>query len=173
MNTAKALFLIVTLVSSLICVSASASLIGDTINARWQFGATDLNDDFVVGPGIEGNPWLGIYLDISESAISIDVVDDGATGIVETVVWTFSSLDWVGTPGVIVDVTPSTNWVDWSDDFVTFGENFVRVEFLNDVSFDASNDFLFLDIEATHIPEPTAAVLAVAAIFFVVGRRRR
>jgi hypothetical protein len=184
-------------VVALITSSASASLIGDEIQARWQFRNTfDQTQTFLVGPGIEGDPWRTFTtLDIDSSSISIDRYG-GVIGQGAGTVWTFSDLDWVDTPGAIVGFSVSTNWTGWSDDFVSFGSDFVRIDsgwsddfvsfgsdfvridFLNGVNFDSASDFFRLDLAVRHpgnaIPEPGAALLfAIGSIVAAAGIRRR
>lgn len=170
---------ILTLVAAFLCLAsatASANLIGDTITARWQFPPAffDQSDNFLVGPGIEGNPWVSVTLDVSESSIDIDFLDL-VIGQSEMTIWTFSSLDWLGTPGQIVGVVASTNWVGWSDDFISFGDDFVRIDFLNAVTFDGESDFLSLDLIVRHraVPEPTTLLLLGLGLAALGFSRRR
>lgn len=156
--------------------SASASLIGDEIDARWQFETVDQTTTYLVGPGIEGDPWVGFAtLDIDANSFGVDYTDPNIVGQADGTVWTFSDLDWIGTPGEIIGFDVSTNWTGWSDDFVTFGTDFVRVDFLNNVGFDGNTDFWVLELETKHdvvIPEPSAALtFGLGAI--VVGSRIR
>ncbi len=156
---------------------ASASLIGDDIDARWQFvpGGFDFSETFTVGPGIEGNPWVNTLLDISASAISIDYDGAGFTGQGVGSIFTFSDLDWVGTPGHIVDVLVSTNWIGFDDSFITFGTDWIEIDFLDDVSFDGGTDFFVMEIVASHnnpIPEPMTLSLLGMGIAGLAVRRR-
>ena len=163
-------------VAALVASPAFAGLIGGEIQARWQFERFDQTETFLVGPGPEG-PWRETNLDIDDSSISIDYRGN-AIGQAKGTVWTFSDLDWVETPGEIVGVSASTNWNGWSDDFVSFGADYVRVDFPNGVNFDSTSDFLLLDLDARHpgavIPEPSAALLfAIGTIVAGSGIRRR
>ncbi len=169
--------LAVTFTTLIVYSNASASLIGDTINARWQFGNIfDDNQNFLVGLGSEGQ-WLNmVNIDISGSAINIDYPSGIAQQIGGTI-WTFSSLEWVGPegPGKITSVTPSTNWVNWNNNFVSFGDDYIRIDFLNTVLFGEAGNFLSLRIEAAHVglPEPSTLGLISIGLAGIAWARRR
>lgn len=152
--------------------NAYAGLMGDTINARWQYlPSFDQNFDYVVGPGIEGSPWVNANLDVSDSGIDIDF-ESQFIGQGEGTVWTFSSLDFGG--AIIDSVVASTNWVNWSDSFISFGTDFIQIDFLNDVDWDGANNFFSLDIRtsSTSVPEPSSLVLLTLGIFGLIFRKK-
>ena len=166
-----ALIVATALLSATRCMGGT--LIGDTIEARWEypFSGFDQTDSIVVGAGPEGFWPSGsevVTLDVASSSISVDYIAQ-VFGIVSTVVWTFSSLDFDPVAN-ITDVSVETNWTNWDDDFLSFGDDFVRVDFLESVRFDSSTDVWVLTIET--IPEPAAITLLALASACVLARPR-
>ena len=167
------LFIVVTF-SCGFCSSANADLVGDVVVARWQFPATgfDVIDEFLVVAGPEG-VWPSTSptaeLDISSSSISVDYFDF-FPGQTAGTIWTFSSLDWQGEPRNLVDVNVETNWDGWDESFVSFGDDFLEVNFANDVFFDGANDSWVANLEFASVPEPSSAVLLI--FVFCAFRRK-
>lgn len=101
---------------------AGATLIGDEVNARWQYppGAFDENETFTVGAGAETTDWIGSEgtLDFGASSI-VFTPSTLAIGLGSGVIWTFSSLDF-NPQAVIASVAAITNWSGWSNSFISF-----------------------------------------------------
>ena len=170
--------LVVLALCAVLAVPAPASLIGDMIDARWQFppSSFDVTDTLLVGPGIETASWAGTSatLDIGASTIAVDFTDTNFNALAAGVNWTFSDLDWVGSPGHIVFVSVSTNWVGWDDNYVTFGDDWIDINFQNAVGYNAARDEFEITIEAIHdpIPEPMTLSLLGMGIAGLAARRR-
>jgi len=165
--------------AAMLAIPASATLIGDDIDARWRWSNSGFDETmtYTVGAGVEESNWVGLaaILDIADSSISVDFgSNSGVAGLLTNVNWTFSDLDWIGTPGHIVSVVVSTNYTGWDDSFVTFGDDWVDIFFGNDVNLDDDNDFFVIEIEATHdpIPEPMTLSLLGMGIAGLAARRR-
>lgn len=125
----------------------------------------------MVGAGVEGlwPPESSITeLDVSESSISVDYRGDLIYGQGERTVWEFTSLDL---PGVITGVYVDTNWLRWDDDFVTFGADYVQVDFKTSVSFRSTTDYWVATINYA-IPEPHAIAILVQGLLVANSRRR-
>ena len=155
---------------------ANATLIGDSIDARWQFNTFDETTSFLVVPGSEGAWRPRVFIDIEASSIAVDYQED-LIGQTAGTIWTFSSLDWVGTPGIITGFSVSTNWTGWQDSFVSFGTDLVRIDFLNDVSFNWGRDFWRIDLVTSHNVgvhgSSTLAVFSVGLLSLAFARRKR
>lgn len=147
---------------------ARASLIGDEVTATWTVmrnGFIDVNT-FVASDGIDllGDWALGHNLDVLDSAIEVDF--PFATGLGPGVLWEFTSLDWVGMDGSIANVTVDTNYVGWSDSFLSFGPNSISIDFSNRVQFPQS-DLFRINITAEHVsalPEPSSLSLLLIGL---------
>lgn len=156
---------------------AGATLIGDEVNARWQYppGAFDENETFTVGAGAETTNWAssGGTLDFGVSSI---VFTPGSTafGLVLGVIWTFSSLDF-NPQAVIASVAAITNWSGWSNSFISFTNNSITVNFANGITYGSVDRSLTLNITTrqTEIPEPTTMALLGAGAAGLIARRRR
>ena len=151
----------------LLAGNVSAGLIGDTINGRWQYNTFDENEDHLVIDGIETTSWIGnVTLDVSDSAIELMFHSNVSAQSVDTI-WTFSSLD-LGT--AIASVSASTNWGDWDDSFISFGADFIQIDFLNDINIDSSgNNYLILDINPSAVPDSTAVPAPASFALLIFG----
>jgi hypothetical protein len=149
--------------------SANAALMGTTVTADWEYmGKT--TKTFVVESGIElDHSWL--------SETSLDVGDDyfdiriawPYIGLGEGLVWTFTSLDYNGINGVKV----STNFTDWSDSFVSFTNNSVKVSFSNFVFFEPGTGFLRINLNPiSTVPEPENLAMLLAGLGLISLRAR-
>ncbi len=152
--------------------AANASLIGDTIKARWSFsGSIGAEQEYLVGAGVEGlwPPDTSITeLDVAENSIRVDYLGNLFYGQGEGTVWEFTSLDF---PEVITGVSVDTNWWRWDDDFVSFGVDYVRVDFKTSVTFTSTTDFWVATI-TYGIPEPHAVAILAPTLALAIGCRR-
>lgn len=164
-------------VAFLFSAPAGATLIGDEVNARWQYppGAFDENETFTVGAGAETTDWVGTQgiLDLGADYIQITLsVSHWAAGII----WTFSDLDWAGEPMQIAAVTAIVdNWTGWNDSFISFTKDSITVTTGNIFQITDPDNSLRLNITTrqTEIPEPTTMALLGVGAAGLIARRRR
>ena len=171
-------------------LSTQASLIGDEVQADWNYVDYSQTSIFTAGVGIDVDPFgLGATLDVGANTISIDLTTDWSSGIAPIwagVMWDFTSLD--STQGDIVGVTVDTNYVGWLDSYLSFTANSISIEFLNNGSYDASNDIFQLTLvyannsdgssnstpPSASVPEAgTLAMLAIGLLGVAASRRKR
>jgi len=148
--------------------TAHAGLMGDDVTAVWAYSGSSFHQTstVLVGPGIElaGN-WGGYYsLDVGDDYIDSLLPD--AAGILPGLAWHFSSLDYGGIRGVSV----STNFSGWSDSWVTFGDDSVDVNFLDEVEFPIHEGYLNITLLA--VPEASSAPLVLIGLAGLIAVSR-
>ena len=151
-----------------------ATLLGDEVMANWTFEDFSQSHTFTVIDGIELNGSWGLaegILDVQDSTIVVDMVL--SSGFSAGVMWDFLDLDWVKSPGKIIDVSVSTNYVGWSDTFVSFGPDSISVNFQREVSFDVDSDIFNIAITTKHVPEPSVLALLVSGLVGMGFARKR
>ena len=165
-------------------VPAQATLIGDVVNAQWSFtsipGNVEYSDTAIVGTGVEfiSNvpPGGGFFdeADFTDSSVTLiyrsaDPDDTGFGGKI----WTFSELDWIGDPSIIVDVVADPNNPTGASVGAIGPDSFQII--LPDLQvFPGSPVSWTFDIVTAQLPEPsTIAGFAIGLFGLAVAVRRR
>lgn len=146
---------------------ANASLVGDTINIRFEIEEVGVlfDNQVVVGDGVEmsvqGGPNDFVNVDVHSE--SFDIIWDFPTVVsINPSLITLSDLDWIGAQGEIVGVTRTDS--EPVDSNLTWGADFVEVSF--PFFSPPPNDLVFsFDIETRHIGDPVPD--AGASILFL------
>jgi hypothetical protein len=85
----------------------------------------------------------------------------------------FSDLDWIGQPGAIVGVGLTTDIDGLDASRVSFGSDFVAVNF-SALQLDGNDTFFELALEASHVPEPaTLGLLGLGIVVIGAIRKKR
>ncbi len=118
-----------------------------------------------------------ITFDIDASSITIDFPSIGFLNFDQSSFngFIFGNLDWVGMTGLVTGVNLTTNITGLDIGDVAFGADFVSVDFgIN--SGTAGNFFsgayVTLDLDTTHIPEPSIIALFYGRLSWVVSRHQ-
>ncbi len=166
---------LVAMVATVVCGTASATLIGDTVHVTGDVG--DGLEDFgfltVADPGVElflTGP-LGLTLDIFADSIEISVHNTGPAVLAGGGFLTIGDLDW-GVPGVItgLDVLVDT-WdpvldLSFTADSVTFERSAVT-------ELASGNTWtVVVGLEHQPIPEPATVALLSLGLLGMAARRK-
>ena len=163
---------------------AQATLIGDVVNAQWSFdsspSAVEYFDTAIVGSGVEfisNVPSGGGFFDeadFTDSSVTLiyrsaNPDDTGFGGKI----WTFSELDWVGDPSIIVNVVADPNNPTGASIGAIGPDSFQII--LPDLQvFPGSPVSWSFDIVTAQLPEPsTIAGFAIGLFGLAVAVRRR
>jgi len=150
--------------------SVMATLVGDEIIATWSYPPNSWSETLLVGDGIEMDGYWGgsNTLDIGATSISV-TFNEMFGGLAQGVSWTFSDLDF--STGDLVNAIVSTNLVGWDDSFLSYGNDYVNVSFLEGVTYTPGEGYF--DIELTAVPVPASAWLFSTALLALVVFRKR
>ncbi len=170
----KLLLLTCMLIMYVISTNTYSSLLGNEMTATWSTntGYIDVNT-FVVTENVELiNDWgFGNYLDTGPSSISVVIGFNG--GINAGVSWLFSDMDFSDSDNGIINVVVNTNYLGWSDSFVTFGADYVEIDFLNEVTFlfEPNHFEIELITDASPVPLPSALLLFISGLITLAWRK--
>jgi hypothetical protein len=161
--------------------SASASLIGDTVNVQYNFFPT-VPAVAVVSPGHElPNASLATFgsintfprwdINIESNYITIDILATATYPLGNF--FRFSDLDWVGPPGpgLVIGVTATSNQ-NVIPISATFTADSVRVDFGSNTANWQQGDQIRLDLQTAHVPEPVSFSLLGFGGLALIHRRR-
>ncbi len=176
--------------ASLCAVPASATLIGDEV--RVTFDAP--SDGLSVGPTSINPVQAGdgdvldlvinfghiMRVNVEESSILLTLLQGTAAGqginFGNPVTMAFLDLDWIGTPGIITAVNIIDNTLSLNADLAV---GFTNGATGSDINLTLSSSQwlvgqgLTLDIETTHVPEPTTMALLATGAAGLIAKRRR
>ncbi len=167
-----------------LATQAQATLIGDMVN----FELTD-NPSFSVSPNsalvgagveaqiIKNDSSTDFDIDVDDASITLTALHDNSFDGSEAL--RISDMDWVGSPGRIVDFGLNINGVfGLFDSDIAFGDDFVIIV-LGGTSWDPG-DSAVINLEVDHdplsnnaVPEPITATLGVMGIGALAGASRR
>ena len=146
----------------MLCIDSHATLIGDEMTADWTYPVSGYHDTntFVASSGIDLiEDFANSNLDVTENSIIVDILGLNVVGLASSVQWDFLGID--ASDGDIVDVIVNTNYLGWSDTFLSFDAHNIHVNFLNSVSFSSADDIFELIVVTanTSVPEPSSILL--------------
>lgn len=143
-----------------------ASLIGDEITATWSYEF--FNQSVLLTGGSGPVSWVSeVVIEAQADKIIVDNITGPGDGLAAGVVWSFTGIDWNGTPGGILGVTANTNYVGWDSSFLSFGTDSITVSFLTDVvTGPFTNDLFELQITGAPTPVPLPATLPLFLMGF-------
>ncbi len=151
--------------------NVSATLIGDTIDWRWEncCGNTVFFESALV---IEGSSELfkdfgafNVTSDVEESSIHVTIEGSGFSGL--TIINFWEDLDWLNQPGgYITNATGAgnTSGVKSGSGILNFGDDWVSFQTFISVETSGFVYDYWIDIETSHpIPEPRTPALFLVA----------
>ena len=152
--------------SMVFCGSASAVLIGDTVNCNitggGSFGCSPGSAVVGAGPefnvGLTNDPFIGV--DLAAESITLDILQDNELG--GTII-NLTDLDWIDRPGEIVGLSLSNNGINGLTlGDLSFGTNNISIDLRNTNS--NAGAFALIDIDVRHVPEPFTILGTFSAI---------
>ncbi len=163
--------------------AAEASLVGDAISAELlrNGGNFDGPNLHIVGTGPEGNWFNQIEYDLDSATITVRSLFDFEDGRiwVDDMAFSFTSLDWLPTPGRITGATVvdavGEGWDQIDDGDLSFSDNSLLIDVadIGSARVTIAPQSVTVRLITTHIPEPTTLILAGLAIVASVCCRRR
>lgn len=157
--------------------AAAVGLIGDEITVTWintnNFWVDQ--EKVIVSDTVElENQFSSNNLDVSAWGISVNMTYP-ITGLGSGIRWTFSDLDFSGVEGGLIEVIVSTDFIGWSDSFLSFTSSKVQIDFLSNVTIPQDSNYFNLSLitAPAEVPVPAAFWLFSAALLGVVGIKRR
>lgn len=174
----KFLFAIFIALSVSLPINSNAGLIDNSLVTTWEYKPYNFSESYTttVTSGVEYDySWVsGTYVDIGDNYIDIRT-PNSYNGLSEEVTWIFTTPDYNGITGV----SASTNFEGWSDSFLSFTNNSVKI-IIGDVAggfvrFDVGQGFLRINVETSPsiVPEPENLAMLLAGLGLLgIGVRR-
>ncbi|MEM9478335.1 MAG: hypothetical protein AAGA58_01595 [Verrucomicrobiota bacterium] len=130
----------------------SGSLIGDEMTATWRFNQFGDINTFTVTNAVELQGDFGATgtLDVGQNSFLITLLF--TSGIGAGVIWEFTDLDFSDPNLVVSGFSVDTNYVGWSDSFVSFSDDSVTVNFGNSVSMNRNSNSFLMTLQTSIAP---------------------